>query len=166
MEKFRVVPRSHPTCPLVFYFLFGDGNRRAFRLPGEGGDHFHCAEEPLPSHIRCRISAGSRKLGHAPQRSYIQGNIIYTAPPLTPFWPEGFFQGQGCGYFEAPRQEVFMPPPLFYTPPTPKRVSDIWPRSTTTHACKKGSQNVLEKMFLRRVLRERFSEGVLQWVLQ
>ena len=25
------------------------------KLPGEGGDHFHCAVEPLPGHIRCRV---------------------------------------------------------------------------------------------------------------
>ena len=29
--------------------------RRAFRLPGEGGDHVHCTVEPSPGHIRCRI---------------------------------------------------------------------------------------------------------------
>ena len=50
-RKFRDVPRSHPLRPLVFYFGFMDGNRRAFRLPGEGGDHFHCTVQPSPGHI-------------------------------------------------------------------------------------------------------------------
>ena len=42
-------------CVPFFYNLFNKGgNRRAFRLPGEGGDHFHCTVEPSPGHIRCR----------------------------------------------------------------------------------------------------------------
>ena len=42
-------------CVLLFctYFDRG-GNRRAFTLRGEGGDHFHCTVEPSPGHIRCR----------------------------------------------------------------------------------------------------------------
>ena len=38
-------------------------NRRAFRLPGEGGDHFSCTVEPSPGHIRCRhaLSVGDRQ---------------------------------------------------------------------------------------------------------
>ena len=43
-------------CVPSFCTLFNRvGNRRAFRLPGEGGDHFHCAVEPSPGHIWCRI---------------------------------------------------------------------------------------------------------------
>ena len=54
-RKFSVVPRSHPLRPLVLYFfVFRGGNRRTFRLPGEGGDHFHCTVEPSPGHIQCR----------------------------------------------------------------------------------------------------------------
>ena len=30
----------------------------AFRLPGEGGDHLHCAVEPSPGHIWCRFFLG------------------------------------------------------------------------------------------------------------
>ena len=41
------------------------GDRRVFRLPGEGGDHFHCAVEPSPGHIRCRISEVP-KMSHFP----------------------------------------------------------------------------------------------------
>ena len=54
-RKFRVVPRSYPLRPLIFYYFSRGGNRRAFRLPGEGGDHFHCTVEPSPGHIRCRL---------------------------------------------------------------------------------------------------------------
>ena len=42
-------------CVPLFCTLFTKGeNRRAFRLPGAGGDHFHCTVEPSPGHIRCR----------------------------------------------------------------------------------------------------------------
>ena len=57
-RKFRVVPRSYPLrppcVPLLSTLFNRGGNRRAFRLPGEGGDHFHCLVEPSPGHIRCR----------------------------------------------------------------------------------------------------------------
>ena len=43
-----------PCVPLFSTLFTKGGNRRAFRLPGEGGDHLHCAEEPSPGHIRCR----------------------------------------------------------------------------------------------------------------
>ena len=43
-------------CVSLFCTLFNmGGNRRAFRLPGEGGDHFHCAVEPSPGHSRFGI---------------------------------------------------------------------------------------------------------------
>ena len=41
-----------PCVPLLctlFHRPWG-GNRRAFRLPGEGGDHFHCTVEPSSGH--------------------------------------------------------------------------------------------------------------------
>ena len=39
----------------MFSTLFSKaGNRKAFRLQGAGGDHFHCTVEPSPGHIRCR----------------------------------------------------------------------------------------------------------------
>ena len=48
---FSEVSRGFP----LFAALFNrGGNRRAFRLPGEHGDHFHCTVEPSPGHIRCR----------------------------------------------------------------------------------------------------------------
>ena len=31
------------------------GNIRVFRLPGAGGDRFHCTVEPSPGHVRCRF---------------------------------------------------------------------------------------------------------------
>ena len=48
--KFGVVPCSHPLRPVVLSFTKA-GNRRAFSLPGEGGDHFHCTVEPSFGHI-------------------------------------------------------------------------------------------------------------------
>ena len=43
-----------PCVPSFCTFFNSPGNRRVFRLPGEGGDHFHCTVEPSPGHIRCR----------------------------------------------------------------------------------------------------------------
>ena len=45
-RKFRVVPRSHPLRPLGCTLVNRGGNKSAFRLPGEGRDHFHCTVEP------------------------------------------------------------------------------------------------------------------------
>ena len=45
-RKFRAVPRLYPLCSLVCTLFNKGGNRRAFRLPGPGRDHFHCAVEP------------------------------------------------------------------------------------------------------------------------
>ena len=45
-----------PLCVPLFCTLFNrGGNRSAFRLPGAGGEHFHCTVEPSSGHIRCRI---------------------------------------------------------------------------------------------------------------
>ena len=49
-RKFRVPP-LHPLRSLVLYMFYRGGNSRAFRLPGAGGDHFHCTVEPSRGHI-------------------------------------------------------------------------------------------------------------------
>ena len=54
--KFRAVP--HLYVPLFCTLFNKGGNRRAFRLQGKGGDHFHCTVEPSPGHIRCRTFRG------------------------------------------------------------------------------------------------------------
>ena len=46
-----------PCVPLFSTLFNRDGNRRAFRLLGEGGDHVRCTVEPSPGHIRCRTSS-------------------------------------------------------------------------------------------------------------
>ena len=43
-----------PDVPLFGILFNRGGSRRAFRLPGEGGDHVHRTVEPSPGHIRCR----------------------------------------------------------------------------------------------------------------
>ena len=43
-----------PCVPLFSTLFHRGGNRRGFRLPGEGGDHVHCPVEPSSGHIRCR----------------------------------------------------------------------------------------------------------------
>ena len=40
-----------PCVPLFCTLFLGGGSRRAFRLPGASGDHFHCMVEPSPGHI-------------------------------------------------------------------------------------------------------------------
>ena len=49
-----------PCVPLFCTLFNKGGNKGVFRLPGEGGDHFHCTVEPLPSHIRCRHVNGEK----------------------------------------------------------------------------------------------------------
>ena len=44
-----------PCLPLFCTLFNRGGNRRVFRLPGAGGDHFHCAVELSSGHIRCRF---------------------------------------------------------------------------------------------------------------
>ena len=53
-RKFRAVPRLYPLRSLVCTLFNKGGSRGALRLPGAGGDHFHCTVEPSPGHIRCR----------------------------------------------------------------------------------------------------------------
>ena len=48
-----------PCIPLFCTSFNRGGSRRAFRLPGAGGDHFHCAVEPSPGHIRCRLNSSN-----------------------------------------------------------------------------------------------------------
>ena len=43
-----------PCVPLLCTSFNRGGSRRAFRLPGAGGDRFHCTVEPSPGHTRCR----------------------------------------------------------------------------------------------------------------
>ena len=43
----------HPCVPLLCALFTKGGKRRAFGLPGEGGNHFHCAVSP--GHLWCRL---------------------------------------------------------------------------------------------------------------
>ena len=58
-----------PCIPLLCALFNRGGNQRAFRLPGEGGDHVHCTVEPLPRNIRCRMFLGVPSLGH-PEKAF------------------------------------------------------------------------------------------------
>ena len=53
-RKFRAVPRLHPLRPLVCTSLIGVETEALLDYQGRAGDHFHCAVEPSPGHIRCR----------------------------------------------------------------------------------------------------------------
>ena len=54
-RKYRAVPRAYPSHPLICVYFHRVGNKERFRLPGAGGEHFHCTVDPSPGHIRCRI---------------------------------------------------------------------------------------------------------------
>ena len=56
-------------------------------------------------------------LSNFPGRTYIR------PPPSPHFWPKGVFLGRGAGvYILRPRAAGSLYAPLFYTPPTPRRV--------------------------------------------
>ena len=40
-----------PHCVPLLCTLLRGGNTRVCRLPGDGGDHFHCTVEPSPGYI-------------------------------------------------------------------------------------------------------------------
>ena len=54
-----------PLRSLVCTLFNKGGSRGAFRLPGAGGDHFHCTVEPSPGHIRCRVT---HRIGANPEK--------------------------------------------------------------------------------------------------
>ena len=81
-----------PCVPLSCTLFNKGGNRKAFTLPGERGDHFHCAVEPSPGHIRCRLLAGyTRKIVplSPEQKAYVYVPFVFpklwlmaSCPPL------------------------------------------------------------------------------------
>ena len=74
-------------CVPLFCALFNrGGNKRAFRLPVEGGDHFHCTVEPSPGHIWCRRFSTCWTLLHRPL-SLLRKNVdvwLSLSGPLVP----------------------------------------------------------------------------------
>ena len=67
-------------CVPLFCTLFHrGGNRRAFRLPGAGGDHFHCTVEPSSGHIRCRGEERNSRNQPVHSRNLIASIAFYTA---------------------------------------------------------------------------------------
>ena len=78
---------STPCVPLFCTLFVRGGNRRAFRLAGEGGDHFHCTVEHSPSHIQCRSSEDC------------QNSLLWCTSNLVPVWvvlwhPKGGYQNR------------------------------------------------------------------------
>ena len=41
-----------PRIPLFMLIFIGQETKNVFRLPGAGGEHFHCTVDPSPGHIR------------------------------------------------------------------------------------------------------------------
>ena len=79
-KKFRVVPRSNPLRPLVSTLFNRGGNGRAFRLLGEGGDHFHCA---------VGLSSGVLQAGLGRTVSVCPASICFWAHPSGPMGKHG-----------------------------------------------------------------------------
>ena len=50
-HRTSLAPLASPCLILSLLSVEAEG---PFSLPGEGGDHFHCAVEPSSGHIRCR----------------------------------------------------------------------------------------------------------------
>ena len=84
-----------PCVPVFCTLLDKGGNRRALRLPGEGGDHFHCTVEPSPGHIRCRVSDIFSEIFSeiCPEirpkisRAFLAGVKVPPPPKITRFFP-------------------------------------------------------------------------------
>ena len=72
------VPRRTSRVPLASSYLclfHRVGNKERFRLPGAGGEHFHCTVDPSPGHIRCRkiVQILRRVLLHNSRRTFTDG---------------------------------------------------------------------------------------------
>ena len=108
------------------------GNRRAFRFPGEGGDHFHCTVEPSPGHVRCRSEVCAIQiLGSVSGRADFSRIFVFGPPDFFADFVAGFllliFVGKSI-LQENPRQN----PPKFTQQKSP------------THFCRgAGSTNSL-----------------------
>ena len=55
---YLLVPLAFPCFVLR---LIGVETAGLLDYQGRAGDHFHCAVEPSPGHIRCRLEAGSKR---------------------------------------------------------------------------------------------------------
>ena len=88
-----------PCVPLFSIVFNRGGNRRAFRLPGQGGDRFHCTVEPSPGHIRCRFLPPFS--GH-PSSSPFLGTFPPCSPPQKGFvlQSKGHSTDLGEGHFQ------------------------------------------------------------------
>ena len=67
------VPRRTSLVPLAFpcflHCLIGMETEGLLDYQGRAGDHFHCAVEPSPGHIRCRFISGRRRPRKLRQKS-------------------------------------------------------------------------------------------------
>ena len=55
-EAPRRTSRVPLASPYLCLFFIGLETKKRFRLPGVGGEHFHCTVDLPPGHIRCRQS--------------------------------------------------------------------------------------------------------------
>ena len=88
-RKFRTVPRLYPLRSLVCTLFNKGRSRGAFRLPGAGGDHFHCTVEPSPGHIRCRHLSFWRFFPQFYSTFWPNLGAIHVARPIGWFWGLG-----------------------------------------------------------------------------
>ena len=81
-----------PRIPLFVLIFIGLENKERFRLPGAGGEHFHCTVDPSPGHIRCR----KIRLNPLSFLSLFFWNSLFFSPARIPCFFERFsllFQG-------------------------------------------------------------------------
>ena len=185
-----------PCVPLFCALFNRGGDRRAFRLPGAGGDHMHCMVEPSPSHIRCRILAisscsfsGANSANTLFRGRYGEGGkkrgVENLTNDTTPKNPKMGFGPPSCG--------TFLPPRLSLLCFSCTRIHGVdWVHAlrgrTATQSSKKGSEKVLERVLgkgsqrgsekgaccgfynqervLRRVLRRGSEKGVSRRCLE
>ena len=62
--------------PLICTWLNWGGNRRAFGLQGQGGDHFHCTVEPSPGYIRFRCLASRLRVNLCLSRNGLGTQVV------------------------------------------------------------------------------------------
>ena len=73
---------AHTPRPRLYAYLNRSGTKRAFSLPGAMWDHFRCAVEPSPGHIRCRSFETKKLTFGAPSQTHLNDPPgVFTSPP-------------------------------------------------------------------------------------
>ena len=86
-----------------------------------GGRYFS-----VPCSARLPNKGPSHAKNTTPKNLSIQGEIIYAPPPPLISGQKAFFRGGGWGcIIRSPARQDFIPSPILYTAPTPRRVFSV-----------------------------------------